>query len=195
MAELFGKELGNADFVVTVGGRTSSFKGFVVERIVVRLDQSDGYPCPGTLRILAGIEGSDTGFLLEGSDFNLPVGRPTECKQIGGPARTAWPVLAYVHESAGRLDGVSGTARIDDGEGATAACDFLAVHSSFPLRVDCELRDFVVSADVTLGPGTDRAARGIALKIPPQTLPGVRLKVYCNDNTSIGGCETFPPRR
>ena len=70
-------------------------------------------------------------------------------------------------------------------------------------RVECELVEYEVNAEVVLGvvgdPPTSVDAspttqpeiigeRRVRLVVPLQRVPGARLRVYCNDVVEIGGC-------
>jgi len=183
-----------------IDGVEHRFKAFVFERVVVRLDPNDGYPCPLAQRSLLAIEGGRQSFLLRGSDFNQPVGKGThDC------GRTLWlnqadarPFLEM--DRIGdhpRIFGISGSARIVD-EGTTGLCSFLKVDRSFPLKVDCELLDYRVELAVQLGVASSGLTPGRAspqrmLSAVSQRVPGFRLVIYCHEKgMAIGGCEPLP---
>lgn len=177
------------------------FKAFVFERVVIRRDPLDGYPCPLVVRQLLAIEGGRQSFLLRGSDFSVPVKENPYCQQGGHlpNAHGAWPSLTVDRLGDGpRIVGISGTARIDDA-GSSGQCSFLKIDRSFPLRVDCELREYFVQVRVQLGVSMLDSTRGRVspekvLGISPQRVPGLRLVVHCGGNTDIGGCEAIPAR-
>lgn len=191
------------NLVANIDGGEHRFKAFVFERVVVRLDSRDGYPCPLMLRELLAIEGGRQSFLLKGSDFNQPVGEDPYCQQnLYDPEgiHGAWPFLSMDRLGDGpRIVGISGTARIDDA-GSPGECSFLKIDRSFPFKVDCELRDYAVQLEVRLGVSKADTTHGRVspqhmLRISYQRVPGLRLVVHCSEKrTDIGGCEAVPAR-
>jgi hypothetical protein len=98
-----------------------------------------------------------------------------------------------------QIGAISGSARIDEA-GKTDDCSFLKIDRGFPLKVDCELRDYAVQLSVKLGVSKEDSIHG---RISPQQLfnvsyqrvPGLRLVIHCAEKrTDIGGCSPMPPR-
>jgi hypothetical protein len=186
-----------------IDGTEHWFKAFVFERVVVRLDPRDGYPCPLVMRELLAIEGGRQSFMLKGSDFSRPIGTNPYCEQnLHDPGAThgAWPFLWMDRLDNGpRIVGISGNASIDDA-GNADKCSFLKIDRSFPFKVDCELRHYAVQLSVGLGISRDDTTHGRispqrTLRIAYQSLPGLRLVIYCSETrTDIGGCEAMPSR-
>ncbi|MDQ6770642.1 MAG: hypothetical protein M3Z54_11725 [Gemmatimonadota bacterium] len=186
----------NQNLVANIDGGDHRFKAFVFERVVVRLDPHDGYPCPLTMRSLLAIEGGNQALFVQGSNFSQGVGEHPWC---GANLYTAGrhgtsPFLRIERLSEKSVEGISGTARIDDA-GKTGDCTFLRLTTNFPLKVDCELRDYTVQLAVQTGFPKESIAqiRGSfprALTVSRQRLRGLRLVVHCSEkNTEIGGCE------
>jgi hypothetical protein len=184
------------NLVANVDGSDHRFKAFIFERVVVRPDPHDGYPCPLSMRSLMAIEGGRQALFLEGSDFSQAVRENPYCMgnlYTTGPHGTS-PFLWIDRLGEKRVEGVSGTARIDDA-GKTGDCSFLKLTDNFPFKVDCELRDYTVQLSVKLGSSKKDTAhvRGSSphdLRVSYQRLPGLHLVVHCNGkNTEIGGCQ------
>ena len=193
-----------ANLLADIDGSEYKFKAFVFEREVVRLDSRDGYPCPLMLRELLAIEGGRQSFMLKGSDFSKPVGSNPYCEGNFQDARAGQPggrPFLWMDRlgNGPRIVGISGTARIDD-VGKTNDCSFLRIDRSFPLKVDCELRDYAVQLSVKLGVSKDDTTHGRIspqqmLSVSYQRVPGLRLVVHCTaERTDMGGCATMPPR-
>ena len=98
----------DANLLADIDGGEHRFKAFVFERVVVRLDSRDGYPCPLMLRELLAIEGGRQSFMLKGSDFSKPIGNNPYCEgnfqdaragQPGGGHIFGWTDLATAHRS------------------------------------------------------------------------------------------------
>jgi hypothetical protein len=188
----------DADLLADIDGTQHRLKAFVFERVVVRLDPGDGYPCPLMFRELMAVEGVQQGFVLKGSDFSMPVGDNPYCEGNFQDARAsqpgARPFLWMDRPGHGpQIVGISGSARIDD-VGRAGDCSFLKKDRNFPLKVDCELRDYVVQLEVRLGVSkADTSHRRVVgqqtLKVVSQRIPGLRLVVHCaKERTDIGGC-------
>lgn len=189
------------NLLATIDGNEHWFKAFVFERVVMRFDPNDGYPCPLKHRELLAIEGGHQGFMLKGTDFSQPVREDTHCESgpanfRPGPAPTLWMVRQ--DPGLGAV-AVSGNARIDDAM-RTGDCSFLKVDRSFPLKVDCELRDYDVQLAVGLRVGNDDPIRNLlsgrrSLSVSRQRVPGLRLVIHCSEREDIvGGCEAIPAR-
>jgi hypothetical protein len=191
------------NLLANIDGKEHRFKAFVFERVVIRFDQSDGYSCPLQLRELLAIEGGSQGFMLKGSDFSQPIGESSYCQQsvanfggASGAAPTFW--VARPGNAPGMV-GVSGNARIDDAA-RTGDCSFLKVDRSFPLKVDCELRDYEVQLAVGTRTGKDGPLNGLLAAKPfftvsTQRVPGLRLVIHCDKKQdTVGGCEPMPGR-
>ncbi len=109
---------------------------------------------------------------------------------------TAWRFVLLWIDRLGekRVEGVSGTARIDDA-GKTGDGSCLKLTDNFPFKVDCELRDYTVQLPVKLGLSKEDTAhvRGSSphdLMVSHRRLSGLQLVVHCNGkNTEIGGCQ------
>ena len=148
------------------------------------------------MRSLLAIEGGHQALFLEGSDFSQAVGENPYCPRnlytTGGHGTSPFLWIDRLGEK--RVEGVSGTARIDDA-GKTGDCSFLKLTNNFPFKVDCELRHYTVQLAVQLGLSKEDTAhvRGLpprALRVSYQRLSGLRLVVHCSEkNTDIGGCE------
>jgi hypothetical protein len=189
------------NLLANIDGKEHWFKAFVFERVVIRIDSNDGYSCPLVHRELLGIEGGRLGFLLKGSDFSQAVRASSYCESNPANLRPgAAPVFWAAQLGNGpSIVGVSGNARIN-GASRTSDCDFLKVDRGFPLKVDCELREYEVQLEIGLAVGSDdpspaRASAHRVLRVSQQRVPGLRLIVYCSDRQDIvGGCEAAPPR-
>lgn len=189
------------NLMANIDGKEHWFKAFVFERVVIRADKNDGYPCPLVKRDLLAIEGGRLGFLLEGSDFTQSVRESSYCDAYPesfrpGAAPVFWAVRT---EKRPMIVGVSGHARIDEAA-RTGDCDFLKVDRGFPLRVDCELRDYSVQLAVGLGIAKAETSRvgGWAprmIRVSHQRVPGLRLVIHCNERKDVvGGCEPTATR-
>lgn len=188
------------NLVANIDGEDHRFNAFVFERGVVRLDPHDGYPCPLGERSLLAIEGGQQALFVQGSDFSKDVSEHQWCASnpYTQPHNGTSPFLWIERLSEKGVEGISGTARIDDA-GRTGDCSFLKAANDFPLRVDCELRDYTVQLAVRLGLSRQdtapvRGSRPRALRVSYQRLPGLRLVIHCSEkNTGIGGCEAPYP--
>lgn len=191
------------NLLADIDGKEHRFKAFVFERVVIRFNQSDGYPCPLQLRELLAIEGGSQGFMLKGSDFSQPIRESSYCQQsvanfggASGAAPTFW--VARPGNALGMV-GVSGNARIDDAA-RTGDCSFLKADRNFPLKVDCELRDYEVQLAVGTRTGKDGPLNGLLAAKPfftvsTQRVPGLRLVIHCDKKQdTVGGCEPVPGR-
>lgn len=188
------------NLLASIDGKEHWFRAFVFERVVIRVDKNEHYPCPLVNRELLAIEGGRLGFLLEGSDFTQPVRESSNCEAYPEGFRPgAAPVFWVVrHENRPMIVGVSGTARIDDAA-RTGDCDFLKVDRGFPLKVDCELRDYAVQLAVGLGIAkTDTSRVGgwtpRTFGVSHQRVPGLRLVIHCSERYIVGGCEPTATR-
>jgi hypothetical protein len=189
------------NLLADIDGRQHWFKAFVFERVVVRLDTGDGYPCPLMHRELLAIEERRQVFMLKGSDFGQPIGDTDWCELNpgeGGVTHGARPFLWMERlDNSPRIVGLSGDARIDD-VGTGSECSFLKIHEGFPLKVDCELRDYSVQLSTRLGVSKDDQTHGLTLSQPVMTVlhqrvPGLRLVIHCTEKqTEIGGCGLMP---
>ena len=185
------------NLLAVVDGKEHWFKAFVFERVVIRLDSTDGYRCPLMLRELLAMDGGRQGFMLKGSDFDQPVRANDYCHEnlappvIGTGAPTLW--LERLNAAGGV--GVSGSARVDQAA-RTGDCDFLKADRGFPLKVDCELRDYEVQLAVGLGGQKDdligRLSSPRFLRVSRQRVPGLRLVIHCSERHPdvVGGCES-----
>lgn len=191
------------NLLTDIDGKEHWFKAFVFERVVIRLDPHDGYPCPLVLRELLAVEGGRQSFMLKGSDFSQPIGSNPNCEgnfQDERASQPAWRPVLWVERLANgpRIGAISGRARIDEA-GKTDDCSFLKIDRSFPLKVDCELRQYTVQLSVKLGVSKDDSTHGRIspqqmLNVSYQRVPGLRLVIHCSANrTDIGGCATMPP--
>jgi hypothetical protein len=190
------------NLLASIDGKEHWFKAFVFERVVIRTDKNDGYPCPLVKRELLAIDGARLGFMLEGSDFSQTVRESSYCDAYPESYRPgAAPVFWAVRPGNRRpIVGVSGHARIDDA-GTTSGCDFLKVDRGFPLKVDCELRDYAVQLSIGLGTAkadTSRVGGWLPrrLSVSHQRVPGLRLVIYCHEGRQdiVGGCEPLHAR-
>jgi hypothetical protein len=189
------------NLLANIDGKEHWLKAFVFERVVIRIDSNDGYSCPLVHRELLAIEGGRLGFLLKGSDFSQSVRESSYCESSPANFRPgAAPVFWAVRLGNGpSIVGVSGNARIDDAA-RTGGCDFLKVDRGFPLKVDCELRDYEVQLAVGLGIGKDDPSRAGGseqrmLRVSHQRVPGLRLVIHCSERQDVvGGCEAAPTR-
>lgn len=195
LIRLLPNEQVDQNLVANVDGGDHRFKAFIFERVVVRMDPHDGYPCPLSMRSLMAIEGGRQALFLEGSDFSQVVGENPYCMRnlyTTGRHGTS-PFLWIDRLGDKRVEGISGTARIDDA-GKTGDCSFLKLTNNFPFKVDCELRDYTVELAVQLRLSKEdtahvRSSQPRALRVSYQRLPGLRLVVHCSEkNTEIGGC-------
>jgi hypothetical protein len=205
---------------LTVDGRASSYRGFVMELVVVPLDAADGYPCPRLRRTLYAIGGDREGIVLTGADFTRPItSRWPGCRGLYYATKEPYWQLPWAPTAHGyfggvereSLAGVDGRARIEPVFAGGSACAFFspADSSSAPFRADCELVDFEIELDVrfarvsqetggaSYGPGDDprdRATPPAVLGRPlpvaarAQTVPGIRMTVYCREGLRYGGC-------
>lgn len=205
---------------LTVDGRAHSYRGFVLETVVVPLDPDDGFPCARVRRTLYAVGGARHAVILSGTDFTRPIA--PSWPGCGGlyHANTApywqppWAPTARGHFGGAEresLVGVDGRARIEPTFAGGSACAFLSPSdsSSGQLRAECELVDFEIEMDVRFarvrqetggagfGPGDDprdRATPPVVLGRPlpvaarAQTVPGIRMTVYCREGLAYGGC-------
>ena len=192
------------NLLTDIDGKEHWFKAFVFERVIIRLDPHDGYPCPLVLRELLAVEGGRQSFMLKGSDFSQPIGSNPNCEgnfQDERASQPAWRPVLWVERlgNGPQIGAISGSARIDEA-GKTDDCSFLKIDRGFPLKVDCELRDYAVQLSVKLGVSKEDSIHG---RISPQQLfnvsyqrvPGLRLVIHCAEKrTDIGGCSPMPPR-
>lgn len=192
------------NLLTDIDGKEHMFKAFVFERVVIRLDPHDGYPCPLVLREMLAVEGARQSFMLKGSDFSQPIGSNPNCEgnfQDERASQPAWRPVLWVERlgNGPKIVAISGSARIDEA-GKTDDCSFLKIDRSFPLKVDCELRDYAVQLSVRLGVSKDDTSHGRIspqqmLNVSYQRVPGLRLVIHCTaKRTDIGGCATMPPR-
>jgi hypothetical protein len=183
-AELFLRSGDTTGLQVSYNGTTAVFNAFVLERVVIRQDQGDGYPCPLVNMTLIGLQGDAMAVYLRGSNFDAPIGAAGAC-QVGPGSftPTTWhPHVVLIRPTGARLDGVAGTAEIEVAGSDSTACDFLKEHQDVGAKVDCAVTQYFVAADV-------RMAGKQTLLIPRQRLAGVRLTVHCNSDSMLGGCE------
>jgi len=200
LIRLFPNGQVDQNLVANVDGSDHRFKAFIFERVVVRLDPHDGYPCPLTMRSLMAIEGGRQAIFLQGSDFSQVVRENPYCgRSLYNTGRHGSSPFLWIDRLGDkRVEAIAGTARIDDA-GRTGDCTFLKLTNNFPLKVDCELRDYAVQLSVKLGLSTEdtahiRGSQPRALGVSYQRLPGLRLVVHCSEkNTEIGGCESPSP--
>ncbi len=191
------------NLLADIDGKEHRFKAFVFERVVIRFDPTDGYPCPLQHRELLAIEGGSQGFMLKGSDFSQPIRETSYCEQslasgggVPGSAPTFW--VARPGNAPG-IVGVSGNARIDDAA-KTGDCSFLKTDRNFPLKVDCELRDYEVQLAVRTRMGKDALLNGLLsakpfFSVSAQRVPGLRLVIHCDKRRdTVGGCEPVSGR-
>lgn len=196
LSRLLPNDGDDQNLVANVDGGDHRFKAFIFERMVVRLDSHDGYPCPLSMRSLMAIEGGRQAIFLGGSDFSQVVGENPYCgRNLYTTGRHGSSPFLWIDRLGDkRVEAISGTARIDDA-GRTGDCTLLKLTNNFPLKVDCELRDYTVQLSVNLGLSKEDTAhvRGSlprTLRVSYQRLPGLRLVVHCSEkNTGIGGCE------
>ena len=183
------------NLLASIDGREHWFKAFVFERVVIRIDKNDGYPCPLVKRELLAIEGGRLGFMLDGSDFTQPVREVSTCEGYREGWRPGAAPVFWVarHESRPMIVGVSGYARIDDAA-RSGDCDFLKIDRGFPLKVDCELREYSVQLAIGLGMAKADTSRvggwtPRTFRASHQRVPGLRLVIHCSERHIVGGCE------
>ena len=91
------------NLLTDIDGKEHWFKAFVFERVVIRLDPHDGYPCPLVLRELLAVEGGRQSFMLKGSisaslSAAIPIvrdiSRTSEPRSRRGDRYCGWSVLA-----------------------------------------------------------------------------------------------------
>jgi hypothetical protein len=192
------------NLLTDIDGKEHWFKAFVFERVVIRLDPQDGYPCPLVLRELLAVEGGRQSFMLKGSDFSQPIGSNPNCEgnfQDERASQPAWRPILWVERlgNGPQIGAISGRARIDEA-GKTDDCNFLRIDRGFPLKVDCELRDYAVLLSVKLAVSKQDSTHGRIspqqmLNVSYQRVPGLRLVIHCTaERTDIGGCATMPRR-
>jgi hypothetical protein len=211
---------------LTVDGRGREYRGFVVEMVAVPMDPNDGYPCPRVRRMLLAAEEGRRGFSIQGADFAQPIGPWTWCPGSETPAGMhfwqppVWPTVTFHdgpvpqwndRDAEPFLSGLSGEARIDALPGVAGECEFMKhpLHGvGQQTRVECELAEYEVSADVVLGVVGDGPTsydvspttapevigdRRVRLAVPVQRVPGARLTYYCDDKVNVGGCKPLVP--
>ena len=109
--------------------------------------------------LVANIDGGDHRFkaFVQGSDFSKDVGALQWCASnpYTQPHYGTSPFLWIERLSEKGVEGISGTARIDDA-GRTGDCSFLKVANDFPLRVDCVYRTSAGVIQPRASPGSAR---------------------------------------
>lgn len=134
----------------------------------------------------------------DGSMYWMPRWEPTARGFFGGTA-------------GGTLNGIDGRARIEPTFAGGGARSFFAPYDSTAnaFRSDCELVTFEVQMDVRFArvrqdpviggirPGDDGSDhnpplevldRSLRVQAPAQAVPGIRMTIYCKQDTLYGGC-------
>jgi hypothetical protein len=188
---------------VRVDGRRKRWRGFVLERVIVRDDLESEPECPLVRRGLFSGKGAN-GLIIVSADGPSAI-RPIEmCHPSsetpggGGPVHRG-AAYAFVM-TAGRQGvlGTSGMANFRVLGLLQSSCGFLDVRDDDdePLDVRCEIFRYAVSAEATLGQGRWTSSPSTLppgareLSIRDQELMGMRLTVRCNERSeAVSGCE------
>ena len=145
---------------LTVDGQATTYRGLVVERVVVPLDAADRFPCPRLRRTLYAVGEDQQVIVLSGTDFTRPIA-PSWPGCVGlfyaNGIVPYWQPPAAPHASGHfggvereGLAGVEGGARIAPVFAGGAPCTAFAPYdpNSYLPPTDCELVDFEVSMSV-----------------------------------------------
>lgn len=186
LREQYLRDRGPNRLRVLIDGEEGLFEGIVLERVVVRMNRADRYPCPLVSKSLVGIDGTGQAIYLSGGDFSATIGAPGTCEiQPGSGTPSPWRPFMLLEDASGkRVVSVAGKATISRSDGDPFECKFVNSYPPVGLRVDCQLVEFSVAGDV-------RLAGNRKVEIPRQPIVGIRLTIHCDSTGELGGCEVM----